>query len=131
MPVFVDKKPEKMSDYDWKVLHMKAAGIIRQWVDHSIFHHISEMEDANKLWQKLQSLYMKNTFRNKVLLIRRLVSLKYKDGKSMTEHTSDFQGLLNQLINMKIKLNDEVQTFLFLGSSPDSWETLVMLGFVP
>ena len=127
MPVFVDKKLEKMSDDDWMVLHMKAAGTIRQWIDHNIFHHIFEMEDANKLWQKLLSLYEKNTFRNKALFIRRLVSLKYKDGKSITEHTSDFQGLMNQLINIKIKLDDEVQALLLLDSLPDSWETFVIL----
>ena len=71
-------------------------------------------------------MYEKNTFRNKATLIRRLVNLKYKDGKSMTEHTSDFQGLVNQLTTMKMKLEDELQALLLLSSLPESWETLVV-----
>ena len=42
-------------------------------------------------------MYEKNTFRNKASIIKGLVNLKYKDGKSMTKRTSDFQGLVNQL----------------------------------
>ena len=62
----------------------------------------------DELWKKLEAMYEKNTFRNKATIIRRLVNLKYKDGKSMTKHTSDFQGLVNQLAAMKMPLKDEL-----------------------
>ena len=58
---------------------------------------------------------------------KRLVNLKYKEGRSITEHTNEFQGLVDQLVTMKIILNDELQALLFLSSLPDSWETLVVL----
>ena len=60
---------------------MKAAATIRQWVDINIFHHISEEMKADELWNKLEAMYENNTFRNKATIIRRLVNLKYKDGK--------------------------------------------------
>ena len=59
-------------------------------------------------------------------MIRRLVNLKYKDGNSIAEHLSNFQGLLNELSTMKLKLDDEVQALLLLSSLQDSWETLVV-----
>ena len=59
-------------------------------------------------------------------MIRRLVNLKYKDGNSFTEHLSNFQGLLNELSTMKLKLDDEVQALLLLSFLPDSWETFVV-----
>jgi hypothetical protein len=57
-------------------------------------------------------------------MIKRFVNLKYKDGKSVTEHLSNFQGLLNELSTIKLVLDDEVQSLLMLSSFPDSWETL-------
>ena len=53
--------------------------------------------------------------------------MKYKEGFSITEHTSEFQGLVDQLTTMKIILDDELETLLLLNSLPDNWETLVVL----
>ena len=125
-PVEGMTKPTTMSDEDWKILHRKAAATIRQWVDNNIFHHIAEENDAQKLWKKLEAMFEKGTSRNKALLIRRLVNLKYKDGRIMTEHTSNFISLVNQLVTMGMKIDDEMQALLLLGSLPDSWETLVI-----
>ena len=54
------------------------------------------------------------------------MNLKYKDGNSFTEHLSNFQGLLNELSTMKLKLDDEVQALLLLSSLPDNWETFAV-----
>ena len=59
-------------------------------------------------------------------MIRRLVNLKYKDGNSVAEHLSNFQGLLNEFSTMKLELDDEVHALLLLSSLPDSWKTLVV-----
>ncbi|KAI5348296.1 hypothetical protein L3X38_001183 [Prunus dulcis] len=36
-------------------------------------------------------MYERKTAQNKASVIRRLVNLKYKDGRSVTEHLNDFQ----------------------------------------
>ena len=54
------------------------------------------------------------------------MNLKYKDGNSVVEHLSNFQGLLNELSTMKLVLDDEVYALILLSSLPDSWETLVV-----
>ncbi|CAL1361064.1 unnamed protein product [Linum trigynum] len=120
------EKPEDKTKKQWEVLHRKAVAIIRQWIDQSIFHHVAKDTRADELWQKLESMYERQSAQNKASLIRRIVNLKYKDGHSVSEHLSDFQGLVNQLTTMKLALDDEVQALLLLSSLPDSWETLVV-----
>ena len=55
-----------------------------------------------------------------------LVNLKYKEGRSITEYTSEFQDFVDQLTTMKIILDDELQALLLLSFFSDSWETLVV-----
>ena len=119
-------KPEKMSDKEWIQLHRKCVGTIRQWIDQSVFHHVAKETKADVMWRKLESIYEQPTPQNKANLMKRLVNLKYKEGRSIAEHTSEFQGLVNQLTTMNISLDDELQALLLLSSLPDSWETLVV-----
>ena len=54
------------------------------------------------------------------------MNLKLKEGKSIVEHLSEFQDLVNQMVTMKLVINDELQVLLLLSSLPDNWETLVV-----
>lgn len=105
---------------------MKIVVTVRQWIEINIFYHIPEEVKVDKLWKKLNDMYEKDTIRNKTTTIRTLVNLKYKDGKSMTNHTNDFQGSVNQLAIMKMPLKDELQAFLLLSSMSDSYKTFVV-----
>ncbi|GMP88584.1 hypothetical protein CsSME_00040514 [Camellia sinensis var. sinensis] len=66
------------------------------------------------------------TARNKALVMRRLVNLKLKNSVSITEHTSEFKNLVNQLAIVKMPLDNEMQAVLLLSSLLDSWEMLVV-----
>ena len=51
-PIDGDKsKPKDMSEAEWKIMHRKIVALIRQWVDQSVFHHVSQETDATKLWK--------------------------------------------------------------------------------
>ena len=54
------------------------------------------------------------------------MNLKLKKGKSIAERLSEFQDLVNQMVTMKLVINDELQVLLLLSSLPDSWETLIV-----
>ena len=54
------------------------------------------------------------------------MNLKLKEGKSIVEHFSEFQDLVNQMVTMKLVIDDELQALLVLSSLLDSWETLVV-----
>ena len=113
-------------DAEWNVLNRKCAAQIRQWIDKSIFQNFANEHDASVLWQKLEKMYARTTAQNKANLIRRLVNLKYKDGNNVSEHMSEFQGIVDQLNSMKMMVDDELQALLMLSSLPKSWDTLVV-----
>ena len=113
-------KPKDKTEKKRERMNRKTIGIIQQWLDDSVFHHVANETNANVLWKKLESLYEGKTTQNKVFLIRRLVNLKYKERCSIGEHLSEFQSLVNQLAIVKMTLDDELQALLLLSSFPDS-----------
>ena len=119
-------KPDKVEVKDWEKLKRKTLGTITQWVDISIFNHVSQESDPYELWKKLKGLYERKIAHNKASLIKRLVNLKLKSGKSVSEHLNDFQDIINKLTTVKVVLDDELQALFLLSSLPDSWETLVV-----
>lgn len=95
-------------------------------MNQSVFHHVAQETVVYTLWTKLETLYERKTTQNKASTIRRLVNLKYRENRSVSEHLSDFQRLINQPTNMKMVLEDELQALLLLSSLPDNWDTLVV-----
>ena len=91
----------------------------------SVFHHVSQETNAEALWEKLKGLYERKTTQNKAFVARKLVNLKLKEERSVAENLSEFQDLVNQMVTMKLIIDDELQVLLLLSSLPDSWETLV------
>ena len=92
-------KPEGMKDDEWKKLDRKVVGFIRQWIDDSVFHHVSTENSAHGLWTKLESLYDRKTAVNKAFLFRKLVNSKYKEGTPIAEHLNEIKSIVNQLGN--------------------------------
>ena len=81
---------------------------------------MSQETNAEALWEKLRSLYERKITQNKAFIARKLVNLKLKEGKSIAEHLSEFQNLVNQMVTMKLVIDDELQVLLLLSSLPDS-----------
>ena len=73
--------------------------MIRNYIDKTLFEHVSTYTNAYELWTKLESMIQKKTPHNKV--VRRLVKLEYKDAHSMIEHLNNFKGLVNQLPKLR------------------------------
>uniref|UniRef100_A0A2N9IIJ6 Integrase catalytic domain-containing protein n=1 Tax=Fagus sylvatica TaxID=28930 RepID=A0A2N9IIJ6_FAGSY len=68
----------------------------------------------NKEWAKMH--------RKTIGCIRQCI----EGGRSVAEHLSEFQDLVNKLTRMNLVVDDELQALLLLSSLPDSWETLVV-----
>ena len=75
----------------------------------------------------MRGIYEKKTAQNKAFVARKVVNLKLKEGRSVAEHLSEFQDLVNQMVTMKLIIDYELQVLLLLSSFPNSWETLVVL----
>ncbi|KAA8515633.1 hypothetical protein F0562_018756 [Nyssa sinensis] len=94
-------KPKDMDDEKWKRLYRKTIGNIRQWLDDSVFSHMSNETDAQALWKKI------------AFLIRKLVNMKFKEGGSIAVHLNEFQSVVNQLATMKKLSMAQVSSSLF------------------
>ncbi|QHO13808.1 Retrovirus-related Pol polyprotein [Arachis hypogaea] len=125
-PVEGDESKGTKFDAEWKKLNRKAVVLIRQWLDLSMYPHVDTETNAKKTWNKLKELYERKNVQNKAFLIKKLVNMKYTEGKLMAEHLSIFQEMVKQLKNNEITLNDELQALLLLSSFPDSWKVLVV-----
>lgn len=77
------------------------------------------------VWEILKELYEKNA-QNKAFLFRKLMCLRYTDGTPVFDHLNVFQGILNQLATLGMKLDDEIHALCLISSLPDSWETLIV-----
>ncbi|KAI9165168.1 hypothetical protein LWI28_008915 [Acer negundo] len=71
-------------------------------------------------------MYELNNAHNQPFIFLKLIMMRYKDGTPMAEHLNYFQGLINQLEVMDIKLGERVHALILLGSLPESWETIVV-----
>ncbi|KAA8532467.1 hypothetical protein F0562_032500 [Nyssa sinensis] len=113
-------KPKDMDAEKWKRLHRKTIGNIIQWLDDSVFSHVSNETDAQVLWKTLEARYEQKTATNKAFLIRKLVNMKFKEGGPIADYLNEFQSIVNQLATMKMVIEDELQALLLLSSLLDS-----------
>jgi hypothetical protein len=71
-------------------------------------------------------LYEKPLVSNKVFLMKRLFNMKMSEGGSDADHLNEFNTVTNQLISVKVDVDDEVRALLILWSLPERWNGLVM-----
>ena len=96
-PIDADSvKPENKTKKEWERMNRMTIDMARQWLDGFVFHHVANETSAHELWKKLESLHERRTTQNKIFLIQRLVNLKYKEERPISEHLSEFQYLVNQ-----------------------------------
>ena len=96
------------TDEEWEFEHAQVCGCIRQWVDDNMLNHICNETHAKLLWEKLESLYARKTGNKQLFLIKKMMNLHYKGDSTISDHLSDFQGVLQQLSFMGVKFDDEI-----------------------
>ncbi|PKI43124.1 hypothetical protein CRG98_036503 [Punica granatum] len=73
-------KPKDKDDKAWEHANRKTIGLIRQWINNSIYHHVAQETNAKVLWNKLANFYARKTPQNKAFIVKKLVHLRYQDG---------------------------------------------------
>ncbi|VFQ86876.1 unnamed protein product [Cuscuta campestris] len=120
-----EAKPEKMSDNDWQELCEKCVSTIRLCIADSVVNCVIDEESPAAIWEKLEKLYMAKSLTNKLLLKRRLYRLRMEDEDTLVEHMNVFNGLIDELKRVDVKISEEDQALLLLNSLPDSYEIYV------
>ncbi|RDX68085.1 hypothetical protein CR513_52966, partial [Mucuna pruriens] len=90
------------------------------FVDDNIYNHIANEIHVMTLWEKIEYMYALKRGNNKLFLLNSIVSLKFKEDTSLSNHLNEFQGIIDQMLDMGIKFEDEILGLLLLNSLPES-----------
>jgi len=83
-----------MSKEDWDFKLQQLCSFIQQFVEDSIYNHISSETHARTLWEKIEFLYPSKLGNNKLYLFNFLMNLRYSKSSSILDYLNEFQGLL-------------------------------------
>ena len=89
-----------------------------------VLREISKEKSALAVWLKLESLYMTKSLANRLHLKQKLYTFKMSTGSSIEDHLDEFNKIILDLENIKIKIKDEDQALLLLRFLPAKYETL-------
>lgn len=103
----------------------KALATIVLMVDPSLLYLIGEPEDPIAVWKKLADQFQRKTWANKLVLRRKLHSLRLRDGGSVQEHVRAMTELFNELSVVGDQVEEDDRVVYLLASLPDSYNTLV------
>ena len=103
----------------------KALAIIVLSVDPSLLYLIGDPEDPVVVWKKLSEQFQKKTWANKLVLRRRLHSLRLKEGDSVQEHVKAMIEVFNELAVIGEEISEDDRVVYLLASLPESFNTLV------
>ena len=103
----------------------KALATIVLSVDPSLLYLIGDPEDPVAVWKKLSDQFQKKTWANKLVLRRRLHSLRLKEGDLVQEHVKAMTEIFNELAVIGEEISEEDRVVYLLASLPKSFNALV------
>ena len=74
---------------------------------------------------------MTKSLSNKLIMKKKLYSLRMKEGTSILVHMNAFNRIVSDLLALEVKLEEEDKDFLLLSSLPSSYDhlaTTIMYG---
>ncbi|CAM8971845.1 unnamed protein product [Rhodiola kirilowii] len=90
-----------------------------------VLREIAKEKTADKVWLKLESLYMTKLLTNKVHLKGKLFGFKIPEDKDLDECLDEFSKIILDLEDMEIKIDDEDQAIMILNALPPSYHSFV------
>ena len=113
-----------MKDDEWNLLDRQVLGVIRLTLSKNVAHNVAKEKTTAGLMKALSDMYEKPSANNKVHLMKKLFNLKMGEGASVVEHLNNFNTVINQLVSVDIKFDDEICALILLASLPNSWEPM-------
>ena len=103
----------------------RALATIVLTVDPTLLYLIGEPDSPVTVWKKLADQFQKKTWANKLVLRRKLYSLRLKDGDSVHKHVKSMTEIFNELLVIGVEMTEEDRVVHLLTSLPESYNTLV------
>ncbi|GJS08194.1 retrotransposon protein, putative, ty1-copia subclass [Tanacetum coccineum] len=90
-----------------------------------VLREVTVETTAAGVWSKLKALYMTKSLVNKLYLKKKLYTFYMLAGRKIFEHINEFNKIVLDLANIKVKFKDEDLALLLLTSLPASYEHFV------
>ena len=87
-------------------------------------HNVAKEKMIVRMTQTLANMYEKPLANNKVYLMKKPFNIRMPEGGSMVKHLNSFNTVVNPLVSVGIKFDDEICALILLASLPNSWEPM-------
>ena len=122
--VINDDVPTTLTDA-WTKKDNQARATICLLVEDNQIENIREQKTAKDIWNKLKTIHERDNLTSKLYLLRKLYSIKYKEGTPMQEHITKILEIVSKLRAVKEEIKDTHIGALILCSLPNSYESLI------
>ena len=119
-----EPKPENATAA-WMAKDASARAIIGLALDDGQLEHVFGVATANEMWLKLKAHHERGSLCNKIHVLRKLCSLRLREGGDMAKHLSEVSGLVSRLHAMGEKLGEHWVVAILLSSLPESYSPLI------
>ncbi|GJY42489.1 retrotransposon protein, putative, ty1-copia subclass [Tanacetum coccineum] len=100
-------------------------GLWRIKMRNKVLREVTGETTAAGFWSMLETLCMTKSLANKLYLKKKLYTFYMSVGRKISEHIDEFNKIVLDLANIKVKLEDEDLALLLLTSLPASYEHFV------
>ena len=87
--------------------------------------NVSKQTTVKGLMEALAGVYEKSSASHRLFLLRKLVSLRMPEGKSIANHLNDFNKIWAQLEFVELTFSEDIKSLMFMCSLPESWDTVI------
>lgn len=110
---------------EFKKRKQKAFSLLALTVSSELVYLISDCEEPDDAWTRLQKHFERNTVANKLFLKKQYFRSLMKEGDPVLSHIKHMKELTDKLAAIKAPISEEDQVVTLLGSLPDSFDNIV------
>lgn len=114
-----------MSDFEKSEALEMAYNMIMLHLGNKFLREVAAETTTATVWLKLESLYITKSLSNKVYFKGKLHGFKISEDHPISKSLDESNGLIIDLSNIEIKIEEEDQAIMILNALPKSYSTLV------
>jgi len=122
-----EKMSESLSSKEKSEMIAKAKSAIILCLGDKALREVVREKTAASMWLKLESLYMKKSFSNRLCLKQQMYTFKMTESRTTTKQLVDFNKILDDLENIEVKL-EEKDKALLLPNSFEHFKDAILYG---
>lgn len=109
----------------WQEADDKALSIISLCIEDNQIIHVKQSKTAREAWENLKKYHMKSNLSGTVRVLRKIFKTELAIGGDMEEHLVQMINLIDQAVELGVKLDDKMQIFILLSSLNEEYDGLV------